>query len=321
MTELPTLEELESAARVIAPVLSATPTYCWPLMCQRAGVEVWAKHENHLPVGAFKVRGGLVFMDWLKRTHPEVTGIVSATRGNHGQSLAFAGARAGIKTVILVPEGNSQEKNAAMRALGAELIVHGQDFQDCVDYLPTLADERGLFRVPSFHPLLVHGVGTYSLEFLRAAPPLDTVYVPIGLGSGICGMVAAREALGLKTEIVGVVSTEAPAYALSFEAGHPVSTNSAATRIADGMACRTPVPEAVDIINRHVARIVQVSDDAVEAAMRAVFADTHNVLEGAGAAGFAALMQERDSLAGRRVGVSLCGANVDSEVFARVLAA
>jgi threonine dehydratase len=319
--DLPNLEELEDAGRLIAPVLPATPAYTWPLLSQRAGCEVWVKHENHTPVGAFKVRGGLVYMDWLKRTQPDVTGVVSATRGNHGQSLAFAGSRVGIRPVIVVPEGNSKEKNAAMQALGAELIVHGQDFQDAVEHLAVLEAERGLTRVPSFHSLLVRGVGTYSLEFLRTAPPLDVVYVPIGLGSGICGMIAARQALGLTTEIVGVVSTEAPAYALSFDAGHPVSTNAAATRIADGMACRTPVPEAVELINAHVDRIVQVSDEEVEAAMRALFTDTHNVAEGAGAAGFAAIMQEREALAGKRAGMVLCGGNVDADVFARVLAA
>lgn len=316
---LPSLDELEEATALIRPILPPTPQIRWPLLCQRTGAEVWVKHENHLPVGAFKVRGGLVYIDDLKRRQPDCPGIVSATRGNHGQSLAFACARHGLPCTIVVPHGNSREKNAAMAALGAELVEHGADFQDAVDHLDTLVAERGLHRVPSFHPLLVRGVGTYSLEFLRAQPNLETVYVPIGLGSGICGMIAAREALGLKTEIVGVVSTGAPCYALSFAQGHPVSTNQAATRLADGMACRTPMAEAVEIINAHVARIVRVTDDEIAEAMRAFFSDTHNVAEGAGAAGLAALMQERERQLGRRAGLVMTGGNVDASVFGHVL--
>ncbi|MEO1225706.1 MAG: threonine dehydratase [Pseudomonadota bacterium] len=316
---LPNLDELEDAATLIRPILPPTPQIRWPLLCQRTGADVCVKHENHLPVGAFKVRGGLVYIDDLKRRQPDCPGIVSATRGNHGQSLAFACARHGLPCTIVVPHGNSREKNAAMEALGAELVEHGKDFQDAVDHLDTLVTERGLHRVPSFHPLLVRGVGTYSLEFLRAQPDLDVVYVPIGLGSGICGMIAAREALGLTTEIVGVVSTGAPCYALSFAQGHPVSTNQAATHLADGMACRTPVAEAVAIINAHTARIVRVTDDEIAEAMRAFFTDTHNVAEGAGAAGLAALIQERERQRGRNVGVVMTGGNVDAPVFGSVL--
>lgn len=317
---LPSLGELEDATDLIRPVLPPTPQIRWPLLCQRTGADVWVKHENHLPVGAFKVRGGLVYIDDLKRRQPGSAGIVSATRGNHGQSLAFACARHGLSCTIVVPHGNSREKNAAMAALGAELVEHGEDFQDAADHLDALVAERGLERVPSFHPLLVRGVGTYGLEFLRAQPDLDTVYVPIGLGSGICGMIAAREALGLKTEIVGVVSAHAPCYALSFAQGHPVATNRAATRLADGMACRTPVAESVAIVNAHAARIVQVTDDEIAEAMRAFLTDTHNVAEGAGAAGLAALMQERGRQRGRKTGVVITGGNVDAAAFADVLA-
>ncbi|MEM7444530.1 MAG: threonine dehydratase [Pseudomonadota bacterium] len=317
--QLPSLEELEAAAEIIRPILPPTPQYSWPLLCRRTGTEVWVKHENHLPVGAFKVRGGLVYINDLKRRQPDCRGIVSATRGNHGQSLAFACARRGLPCVIVVPHGNSREKNEAMRALGADLVEHGRDFQDAVDHLDTLVAERGLERVPSFHPLLVQGVGTYSLEFLRARPDLETVYVPIGLGSGICGMIAAREALGLTTEIVGVVSTGAPCYALSFAQGRPISTNQAATELADGMACRTPVAEAVAIINAYVDRIVEVTDEEIAHAMRAFFADTHNVAEGAGAAGLAALMQEQERQRGRKVGVVMTGGNVDATMFGEVL--
>jgi threonine dehydratase len=315
---LPSLSEIEAAAALVHAVMPPTPQYAWPLLSARVGTEVWLKHENHTPTGAFKVRGGICFMDDLRRTRPDVPGIVSATRGNHGQSLGLAARAAGLRCVIVVPHGNSREKNAAMRALGVELIEHGDDFQEASEHAAAIATQLGLLRVPSFHPTLVRGVATYSLEFLRAVPDLDVVYVPIGLGSGICGMAAARDALGLKTRIVGVVSTEAPAYALSFEAGRPVD-HAVTTRIADGMACRAADPAALAIIREKVERIVLVSDDAVEDAMRALFADTHNVAEGAGAASLAAILQESESLRGRKVGAVLCGGNVDTDVFAQVL--
>ena len=319
-TALPSLDRLEAAAEVVYGALAPTPQYRWPLLSRRVGAETWVKHENHQPVGAFKLRGGLVYMDRLKRARPAVSGVVAATRGNHGQSVAFAAARHGLTATIVVPHGNSREKNAAMRAQGAELIVHGDDFQESLEFAEGLAEERGLFAMPSFDMDLVEGVASYGLELFCAVPDLDTVYVPIGLGSGICGTIAAREALGLETKIVGVVSTDAPAYALSFEQRRPVS-HAATTAIADGMACRTPVEAALRIIWRHVDRIVRVSDAEVEGAMRAYFTDTHNVAEGAGAAGLAALLQEKDRMAGRRVATVLCGGNVDREVFARVLAA
>ncbi len=315
---LPSLAALESAAETIHRVLPPTPQIRWPLLCERAGAEVWAKHENHQPVGAFKVRGGLLYMGELKRSHPEVRHVIAATRGNHGQSIAFGARRIGLDATIVVPHGNSREKNAAMRALGAELIEHGDDFQEALEYAMALAEQRGWFPTPSFEEPLVRGVGTYSLEFLRARPDLKSVYVPIGLGSGICGMAAAREALGHRTEIVGVVSAAAPAYALSFERREAV-VHPTTTVIADGMACSTPNEAALELIWRHVDRVVQVTDAEIEAAMRALFTDTHNVAEGAGAAGFAAILQERERLAGREVGFVLTGGNVDREVFARVL--
>lgn len=318
MDGLPSLTELEAAASLVHAVMPPTPQYAWPLLQARVGAEVWVKHENHTPVGAFKVRGGLVYFDELRRTRPDVGGVVTATRGNHGQSVGFAARRHGIQAAVVVPRGNSVEKNAAMRALGVELIERGHDFQAAVEAAATLAEERGWYRMPSFHPLLVRGAGTYALEFLRAVPTLDTIYVPIGLGSGICGVIAAREALGLTTRIVGVVSAGAPTYALSLRAGCPVS-HEVTTLLADGMACRTPVPEALDIIRCGVERVVQVSDREVEAAMRALFTDTHNVAEGAGAAGLAALLQEREAMRGRRVGFVLSGGNVDRDVFGRVL--
>jgi threonine dehydratase len=312
------LARLEQAAAVVYAAMPATPQYRWPLLEQALGTQVWVKHENHTPAGAFKVRGGLVYFHALAKAGERPHGVISATRGNHGQSVGFAAARYGVPATIVVPHGNSIEKNDAMRALGVELIEHGHDFQAAREHARRLADERGLLMVPSFHPLLVDGVASYSLELLRAAPDLDVVYVPIGLGSGICGMIAARDALGLDTQIVGVVSAHAPAYALSLEAGRPVE-HAVDTRIADGMACRVPEPGALDILRRGCARVVRVTDDEVEAAMRLMFTATHNVAEGAGAAPLAAAMQERSRNARRRLGLVLSGGNVDRDVFARVL--
>jgi threonine dehydratase len=313
-----TLDDLESAARVVYAAMSATPQRRWPSLDARCGTAVWVKHENQTPVGAFKIRGGLVYFDHLRRTEPGVKGVVAATRGNHGQSIGFAAARYGIPAAIVVPHGNSTTKNAAMRALGVELIERGHDFQASLEASADIAAERGWHQVPSFHQLLVNGVASYSLELLRAAPDLEILYVPIGLGSGICGALAARDALGLKTKIVGVVSAAAPAYARSFALGRPVS-HDVSTRIADGIACRTPVADALDTIHGGVERIVEVTDDEIEQAMRILFTETHNVVEGAGAASLAALLQERGSIRGLTAGIVLTGANVDPQPFARIL--
>jgi threonine dehydratase len=315
---LPTLSELEAAAAFVHSVMPPTPQYRWPLLCRRAGTDVWVKHENHTPIGAFKVRGGLTYMHELKRQQPDIAGVVAATRGNHGQSIAFAARRGGLQAVIVVPHGNSVEKNAAMGALGAELIEHGHDFQAAYEYAMGLAAERRLHALRSFHPWLVLGVGTYALELLRAVPDLDTVYVPIGLGSGICGTIAARDALGLGTRIVGVVPENAAAYALSFARKAPVSTNSADT-IADGMACRVPDEAALEIICRDADRVVTVAEDEIKAAMRHYFTDTHNVAEGAGAGPLAALLKEGARTAGRRVALILSGGNIDRDLYTSVL--
>lgn len=304
-----TLPALEAAETLIRRYFPATPQFAWPLLAQRAGCEVWVKHENHTPTGAFKVRGGLTYFETL--TSP---GVVSATRGNHGQSLAYAGAKRGIPVTIVVPEGNSTEKNAAMRAQGATLIEHGVDFDVARQYAQKLAAEQGLDFAPSFAPDLVRGVATYALELFRNAPPLDALYVPIGLGSGICGCIMARDLLGLKTEIIGVQSTGADAYARSFAAGHVIETPTAITR-ADGMATRIPDPAALAMIIRGAARIVTVTDDEVRDAIRAYWTDTHNLAEGAGAAPFAALMQERAAMKGKRVATILCGGNIDLALF------
>ena len=314
---LPSLAALERAAALVHSVMPPTPQYRWPLLCERTGADVWVKHENHTPIGAFKVRGGITYMDALKRAEPGVTGVVAATRGNHGQSIALAARRAGLHPVIVAPHGNSVEKNAAMRALGAELIEHGHDFQAAYEHAAVLARERKLHRLPSFHPWLVLGVASYGLELFNAVPDLDAVYVPIGLGSGICGTIAARNALGLKTRVVGVVAENAAAYALSFAKGAPVSTNSADT-IADGMACRVPDESALAIIFNHAERVITVSEEEIKAAMRHYFTDTHNVTEGAGAAPLAALLKERDKMAGKRVALVLSGGNIDREKYAQV---
>jgi threonine dehydratase len=312
------LADLETAATLVRTVVPETPQYAWPLLGQRTGAEVWVKHENHTPIGAFKVRGGVVYLDWLVRSGAKVSGVVTATRGNHGQSIALAGRRAGVPVTIVIPRGNSAEKNAAMAGFGAELIVHGRDFDEARQRAVALAGERKLYYLPSFDPLLVKGVATYALEFFRAVPDLDTVYVPIGMGSGICGLIAVRDLLGLSTEIVGVVAAAAPAVALSVEAGHPVPTNAAAT-FADGLACREPHPDALAIIAKGAARIVRVAEDEIAEAIRLFWAATHNVAEGAGAAPLAALLQERERMAGRRVGLICSGGNIDTAVLRTVL--
>jgi len=311
------LDELEAAARNVYAAMAPTPQYAWPLIARRAGREVWVKHENHTPIGAFKLRGGLNLLAQLAAREPAPTGIVSATRGNHGQSLAYAARRHGIRCVIVVPRGNSSDKNKAMRAFGAELVEHGRDFDEARAHAADLAHEERLRLVGPFERELVAGVGTYALELFRAVAKIDTVYAPIGCGSGICGLISARDALGLSTEIVGVVSAGANAYAQSFAARKLVETASADT-FADGMAVRVPVPAALDVIWKGAARVVEVSDGEVEAAIRAYFTDTHQVAEGAGAAPLAALLKEGDR-AGHRAAIILTGGNIDRAVYARVL--
>jgi threonine dehydratase len=310
------LRDLERAHQVVGAAMPPTPAYAWPLLARRLGTRVVVKHENHTPIGAFKVRGGLVYIERLKRERPNTPGLISATRGNHGQSLAFAAGRYGLPATIYVPRGNSVEKNRAMQAFGATLVEHGEDFQAAREEAERRAQFSGLHMVPSFHPDLVLGVATYALELFRTAPDLDRLYVPIGQGSGICGCILARDLLGLKTEIVGVQSTEAPAYALSFAAGTVVTTETANT-LADGMATRIPDPDALAIIRKGASHIVQVTDQEVAAAIRAYWTDTHNLAEGAGAAPLAAAMQEKEALQGGRVGLILSGGNIDLELFRR----
>jgi threonine dehydratase len=310
------LQELERAHEIVAAAMPPTPAYAWPLLSERLGATAIVKHENHTPIGAFKVRGGLTYVDRLKRERPHTAGLISATRGNHGQSLAFAASRYGMPVTIFVPHGNSVEKNRAMRAFGARLVEHGEDFQSAREEAERRAKLEGLEFVPSFHPDLVLGVATYALELLRKAPDLDVLYVPIGQGSGICGCILARDLLGLTTEIIGVQSTEAPSYALSFAAGTIVTTESSNT-LADGMATRVPDPDALAIIRKGASRIVQVADDEVAAAIRAYWTDTHNIAEGAGAAALAAALQDKPKIRGKRVGLILSGGNIDFDLFNR----
>jgi threonine dehydratase len=313
------LTQLERAHAVVGAAMPPTPAHRWPLLSERLGATVIVKHENHTPIGAFKVRGGLVYVDRMKRERPHAAGLISATRGNHGQSLAFAANRYGVPVTIYVPHGNSVEKNRAMRAFGATLVEHGEDFQSAREESERRAKLDGLELVPSFHPDLVMGVTTYALELFRKAPDLDVLYVPIGQGSGICGCILARDLLGRTTEIVGVQSTEAPSYALSFAAGTVVRTNSSDT-LADGMATRVPDAEALAIIRKGASRILQVTDDEVGAAIRAYWTDTHNLAEGAGAAPLAAALQDKAKIRGKRVGLILSGGNIDFDLFQRWIA-
>jgi threonine dehydratase len=314
---LPGVSQIEATARHVYAVLDPTPQYRWPMLAERLGVDVWLKHENHSPVGAFKLRGGLVYFAEALRD-AGVQEVISATRGNHGQSVACAASRCGIACTIVVPHGNSVEKNAAMRALGARLIEHGDDFQAAREHALALAQSSGAHLIPSFHPLLVQGVATYSLELFRALEGLDRLYVPIGLGTGICGAIAVRNELSPRTGIVGVVSAHACAYALSFASRRPVESPSA-TVLADGMACRVPELEALEAIWKYVDHIVEVTDDEVAEAMRAIYECTHNCAEGAGATAIAAVAKERARLGGMKVAAVLTGANVDRGIFAEVL--
>ena len=320
----PDLDDLRDAACSVHALLAPTPQYRWPqleaLFASRPddGTALWLKHENHGPVGAFKIRGGIVYFERLLERGPRPAGVVSATRGNHGQSVGYAARRHGLPALVVVPLGNSREKNAAMRALGVELIERGGDFQESREHAMALAEERGWQMVPAFHHDLVAGVASYALELFESTGPLDRVYVPIGMGSGACGVIAARDALGLNTEVIGVVSTGAPAYALSLARGEPVS-HEVTTVLADGMACRTPEPDALAILGAGLTRIVSVTDAQIAAAMRRLYETTHQVAEGAGAAALAAAWGEREQLVGRRSALILSGGNIDREAYAAVL--
>lgn len=315
--QLFTRKELEAAVQTVRRSVPPTPQYRWPLLAERYGCEVWVKHENHTPTGAFKVRGGLTYLEELAAGGLP-PGLVTATRGNHGQSIPFAAARYGLPVTVVVPEGNSRDKNRAMRGWGAEVLTHGRDFDEARAFAGELAGERGLAMVPSFHPALVRGVATYALELFSAVANLDTVYVPIGMGSGICAVITVRDLLGLDTEVVGVTAAGAPAYAESFRA-RALRPQAQAHTFADGVACRDPDAEALNIILAGAARVLSVTDAEIAEAMRVLFSDTHNIAEGAGAAALAGLASEQEEQRGKRVGVILCGGNIDAALFASVL--
>jgi threonine dehydratase len=319
VTYLPTLDEIRAAQELVYSLMQPTPQMVWPLLSERLGAELWVKHENHTPIGAFKARTAVVYAAELFKERNNITGLVTATRGNHGQSVALAARRFGVPAYIVVPRGNSAEKNAAMRAQGGTLIEHGDDYQASKEHAQTLAGEHGWHFVPSYHPNVVKGVATYWLEFFFSVRDLDVVYVPIGQGSGICSCAAVRNALNLRTKIVGVVAKGAPAYALSFEAGRKIAA-SVTTLLADGMACRVPDDASLAVVLDNVEHVIQVSEEEIREGMRVIFTDTHNVAEGAGAAGFAAAMKEKDALNGKRVGIVLTGGNVDRDMFVKVLA-
>jgi threonine dehydratase len=316
---LPDRAAIEDAAEFVRTIVPPTPQYAWPQVAQAFGAHVWLKHENHTPIGAFKARSASMYFHKLMQREPRCRGVITATRGNHGQAVALAAKRFDLPATIYVPRGNSLEKNQAMRALGAELVEHGSDFQEAREEAVRVGTRDGLHMVPAFHQDIVVGVSTYWAELFRAVPDLDVVYVPIGQGSGACAAAAARNAYSPRTEIVGVVSAHAPCFAHSFAARQVIEAP-VSTLLGDGMACRKPDVDAVDILVANLARIVEVTDAELAAAMRAIFAMTHNVAEGAGAAAFAAAWRERETLAGRRVGITVSGGNVDSDLFAAVLA-
>jgi threonine dehydratase len=311
-------DKLEQAAQLVHQQMQPTPQYVWPQLCKHLNANVWVKHENHTATGAFKIRGGITFLNWLSQAHPSVKGIITATRGNHGQSQARSAKTANLSAKILVPLGNSKEKNIAMQSFGAELIEFGQDFEEAKSEAIRLAAIENLYIVPPFHPQIVLGVASYALELFSSQPDLDIVYVPVGCGSGICGLISVRDALGLKTEIVGVVSSKANAAKLSFEAGKVIETAFAHT-FADGMAVRSPIEEAFQIYAKGASRIISVSDHEIAHAIRMYFSCTHNVAEGAGAAPLAAALQEKNIIKGKKIGLILTGGNIDTDKFAMIL--
>src|ERR1700688_912144 len=312
---LPTLDEIAEAQKLVYALMSPTPQISWPLLNQKLEASVWVKHENHTPIGAFKARSAVAYTAELFRQGSGIKGMITATRGNHGQSVALAGQRFKVPVTIVVPHGNSVEKNVAMRSQGAHLIEFGKDFQESREHAQKLAQEQGLHFVPPYHRDIVKGVATYWMELFSAVPDLDVVYVPIGQGSGICSCSAVRNGMNLNTRIVGVVAEGAPAYALSFEAKRNIAAP-VSTLLGDGMACRVPDDAALEVVLENVDHVVRVSEEEIRLAMKFYFTDTHNVVEGAGAAGLAAAIKEKHTLEGKRVGLVATGGNVDHDVFA-----
>jgi len=308
------LMELEQAATDIYQVTPATPQYNWPLLAKTTGCDVWVKHENHTPTAAFKVRGGIHLLNQLMKANNKPKGIISATRGNNGQSLSYASKRAGLPLTIVVPECNNIDQNNAIQGFGADLVVHGKDFEAARKHSLILQQELGYQAIAPFEKSLIVGVASYAIELFSAIKDLDTVYVPIGMGSGICGLIKTRDLLNLKTKIVGVVAEGAPTFALSFAAGKVVNTDYANT-IADGVATSAPIEEAFEIIKKGASRVITVNDLEIAKAMYQYYQTTHNLSEGAGAVPLAGLMKEKQQMKGKKVGLILSGGNIDFESF------
>ncbi len=317
--EGPSYDDVLRAREIVTRYLPRTPVFSYPALSERLGCELFIKHENHQPVGAFKVRGGI---NLLASLSPEerARGVISATRGNHGLSLAYAGRLFDTRVVLVVPHGNNPEKNDAMRAWGAELIEHGVDFDEARQHVEELARMQGLRYVHSANePLLIAGVGTYALELFEDVPRLDTVIVPVGLGSGICGTCLVRGELSPETRVIGVQAERAASIYLSWREKRIVTTDSADT-IADGLATRVPAELTLELIWREVDDFVTVSEEGLARAIRDLLRYTHNLAEAAGAAGLAALDRLREQVEGTRVAIILTGGNIDAETLRSVLA-
>ncbi len=317
--EAPTYADLLAAAPVVHQYLRPTPLYEWPALSQMLGCRYYLKHENHTPTTAFKVRGGIYLVSRLSAEQKR-RGIIGCTTGNQGQSLAYACRLFGVRCVLVVPAANNPDKVAAMRALGAELIEHGRDYDEARVYCEEIRHREGLRYVHSANePDLIAGVGSYGLEIFDELPAPDVVLVPVGLGSGICGTALAASGRSPRTRVIGVQSELAPAVTLSWRQGRPVETNTPRT-FAEGMATRVPADLTLEIMRRHVADMVLVGEEELREAIRLLLRVTHNLAEGAGAAATAAAFRMREGLAGKMVVGILSGGNLDLRELGRILA-
>lgn len=316
--EFPSFEDALRARELVMQHLRRTPTWSYPALSRELGCELFIKHENHQPIGAFKVRGGISLMASLSDLE-RGRGVVAATRGNHGLSLAYAARLFGTRAVIVVPHGNNPEKNEAMRALGAELVEYGRDFDEACQQAERLVASQGLRYIHSAEePAMLAGVASLGIELFEDVPDLDYVFVPVGLGSGICGICLARGVLSPRTQVVGVQAERAPSIYLSWKQKRLVTTESADT-FADGLATRVPAELTLEVIQRDVADFVAVGEGAIAWAIRDLLRYTHNLAEGAGAAPLAAIRERRDWVRGKRVAMIMSGGNIDTATLKRVL--
>ncbi len=307
-----------AARKTVYRHLKPTPLIGHPLLSEWLGFPAWVKHENHNPTGSFKIRGGFNLVSHLSESEKS-RGVITATRGNHGQSVALACRTYGVRCVIAVPEGNNPEKNEAMKAFGSELLVHGRDFDEARERVEQIQAEQRLRYIHSANePLLVEGVGTYALEILEELPDVDCILVPVGGGSGISGVLTAVRAAAPKVQVIGVQAANAPSIYLSWKKGEKVTTDSADT-MADGLATRVPFEMTFDIIHRYVDEVVTVTEEELMEAVFRIFQTTHNVAEGAGAATTAAAFKLRSRLAGKKVALVLSGGNITASLFQQVL--